>query len=125
MKERLLYTRILCEVQMALIAINAKSSICLRWHFPGWQLSCVAFVRVTVVVGGAVIEGGQPQDHTEFGVGSGIRDQGSGSEGGVFHPPSPDLYFQYFFVFLIFFIFFALWYFFIFTLTFSILNFIF
>jgi len=52
-------------------------------------------------------------------------DQGSGSEG-VSQPPFPDLYFQYFFVFLIFFIF--LRYgnnFFIFTLIFSVFNFIF
>ena len=57
----------------------------------------MAFVRVTVVVGGAVIEGGQPQDHTEFGVGSGIRDQGSGSEGGGFPPPFPRPIFSIFF----------------------------
>jgi len=38
MKKLLLYTEP-CEVEMALLAINANSSVWLRWRFPGWHLS--------------------------------------------------------------------------------------
>jgi len=33
-----------CEVQMALVAINVKHSICPRWQFAGWWLWQVAVV---------------------------------------------------------------------------------
>jgi len=38
-----------CEVQMALMAINAENSMCRKWQFFGWLLSKVAIVRVAVI----------------------------------------------------------------------------
>jgi len=41
------------EIQIALMAINAKNSICPRWQFSGWRSFQVAAVWVAVVLSGS------------------------------------------------------------------------